>query len=114
DPKKDRKAGPVRDYRTDPILDPRLAVGNQSEERAISLPKPSSGTAAPLYPTICADRPRLGGERRARQFGLRHALDAPDKGGADLSENRQPASGPAAPGAHEAGEHRPLPRDRGR
>jgi hypothetical protein len=38
----------------------------------------------------------------------------PDEGGPDLSKNRQSASGPAVAGPYEAGEHRPLPRDRGR
>lgn len=33
---------------------------------------------------------------------------------AHLSENRQPASGPAVAGPYKAGERRPLPRDRGR
>ena len=56
----------------------------------------------------------LGRERRARQLGLRHALDAPDEGGADLPKDRKSASGPAAARAYEAGEHRPLSRDRGR
>ena len=62
---------------------------------------------------ICSHRPSMGGPRRARQLGIRHALFAPNEAGTDLQEDRQPASGAAAAWSHEAGEHRALSRDRG-
>ena len=42
---------------------------------------------ASLYSAIRSHRPRLGRECRARQFGQRHTLNAPDKGGADLQKD---------------------------
>ena len=91
-----------------------LASRGGGQEWTAPLPEPLPGAAARLDPAVCADRPCLGRERRARQLRLRHALDASDKGGADLQEDGQPASGSTAPRAHEARKHGPLPRHRGR
>jgi integrase len=42
---------------------------------------------ASLYSAIRSDRPCLGREFGARQFGLRHTFNAPDEGGADLQKD---------------------------
>src|SRR5689334_4468701 len=111
DPEEDRQAGPVRDYRADASLDPRLGVGRKSQERGLPIAELPSRAVAPFDAPIRPHRTCLGRERRARQLGLRHPLDAPDEGGADLSKDRQLASGPAASWAYEAGEHGSLSRN---
>ena len=83
-------------------------------DRALSVPEPLPGAAAPLDPTIRADRPCLGRGSRARQLGLRNSLDAPDEGGADLQEDGKPACRSAPARTYEARKHRPLSRHRGR
>jgi hypothetical protein len=44
---------------------------------------------------------------------LRHALDAPHKGGPDLSCDRKLACSPTSPRSYQVGKHRPISRDRG-
>ena len=75
---------------------------------------PSRFRARPHLLTRQYARPCLGRKRRAGQLRLRHAFDASDEGGADLQEDGQPASRPAAPRAYEARKHGPLSRHRGR
>jgi hypothetical protein len=82
--------------------------------RTIPFPKPLSGAAAPLNPTVCSHRPRLGRERRTRQLRLRHSLDAADESSPNLQKDGEPASGSAVAWAHEARKHCSLPRHRGR
>ena len=72
-----------------------LSDGNLKNGR-LPIPEPPSRAVAPFDTPIRPHRTCLGRERRARQLGLRHPLDAPDEGGTDLSKNRQSASRPAA------------------
>ena len=60
---------------------------------------PSRFRAQPHLSTrqYAPDRPCLGREHRAGQLRLRHAFDASDESSADLQEDGQPASRPAAP-----------------
>ncbi len=90
-----------------------LVIRGRSQQRALSFPEPRSSAAASLDPTIRPHRAWLDRECRARQLGLRHPFYAADEGGADLSENRQFASGAVVAGPYKAGEHRPISRDRG-
>src|SRR6516162_6793594 len=49
DPEENWSTGPVRNLRTDPRIDPRLAPQRRHTARAISVPEPFSGSAAPLH-----------------------------------------------------------------
>ena len=60
DPVKNRKAGPVRDYRTDTMGDPRLARLLCASERALSFPEPLSRPTTPYDPSVRSYRPPLG------------------------------------------------------
>src|SRR5215472_9137797 len=95
DPEENEATGPVRNYRANAILDPRLAVAIRTREWGLPVPEPLPGAAAPFDAAILADRPCLGRACRAGRLGLRHALDAADESGASLQEDGEPAGGAA-------------------
>ncbi len=59
-------AGPVRDYRADASLDPRLGVRRESQERALPIPEPLSRATTPFDAPIRPHCTCLGRERRSR------------------------------------------------
>jgi integrase len=73
-------------------------------------PESTSCDSAPIR----AHPARLDRGGRDGQQRLWHVFDAPHQGGADLPQDRQPASGPVASLTHEDREHGPLSWDRGR
>jgi integrase len=78
-----------------------------------------------LFPSRVHEQPHISTRQYARivhgwikkrRYGRHcvwHAFDAANQGGADLQKDRQPESGSALAWAYKAGEHRPIPRDRG-
>jgi hypothetical protein len=87
DPNEDGPAGPVLNHPRHSGLGPGLALRGPAQKWLLPLPEPFPAKAAPLDPAVCAHCPWLDQECRARQHGIRHALDAPNESGTDLQEN---------------------------
>ena len=64
--------------------------------------------ASHLHPSVRPDGAPMGELHRSGAERVWHALDEADEGGADLSEDQQPAGGPTAARAYQDGQHRQV------
>lgn len=110
----DAASGPVRDHTSNTGRAGGLDQTNWAEIGGLPVPEPHPQFAASWDAPVFADRRWVGQGDRARPISLRHALDAPDEGFADLSADQEPAGGAAAARPHEIGEHGPVSWHRGR
>ena len=110
----DRTARAVRADRANPGSTCALAPASQAARKRLAFPEPEPPRRPPNDPPIRSFAGRLGCADRAGSGRLRHAQSPPNKGCAPLQTHRQSAGLPTPAWPFQTGEHRSVPRDRGR
>lgn len=112
--KKNAAASAIRTDGTDEGGGVCLAGKVSSAQRSVPVSEQGCNVSPCIDAPTCTYRASLGRICRARLFGLRNAFHVKNEGDPDLQANKEPAGCSVTTWPFQAGEHRSLPRHRGR
>ena len=105
---KTRPTRPIRNHGANPPFAGGLVEGEKAGRERLAVSKPDDSRRPPLNSPILSAGERLDSADWAGASGLWHPQPETDEGLDALSQDRQSQGLPAAPWAHQAGEHGPL------